>query len=1328
MGTTKTQVESDTTQASTTPATEQLRPESEQHIGPVHAQRTSTVSPPPPPTGASSAEGGNGNIQFPPDASQVYRSQVTRGIQRSAGNAHMTRMLAGVQAKLSVSNPGDRYEQEADEAASRVVSGQTVAAISQISTGRIAAPLSRQPDEDEPPLDTPKADAETTEGVQAKPEPGGAGMVEDSGVEARIKSPGGGRPLPDGVRAEMEAGLGTDFSSVRVHDTSLDQSDARSLGAKAFTHNDHIWLGSGASVGDRKLMAHELTHVVQQGGAVRRKAEPDSPGHMEAGSGAEGANQTYSLPLSPDSTALVPEQPEGGAFESREGDIRQDGFAQFDQMEMPAVAENDSALQNEPPMLLATDATSIEALAAANVVNTAASPSVMSLPAPGVGEVRAPGISGIQMPSVGEAAGPAPQPGSVNAVVQREDEDGGLLGGIRQRINSVVEGLSSGWGRLSEMAQVAVDGIRSQLGAIADGLSGLISAAVSTLLDTWSSIGQTATQLTDGISNQVRTAMDSASGVVNDMGDAIIRMDGDALRSAWNRITGFIGNIRQALQQSVQRVFQRIVGLWQALRERFNGVLRRLASGVRAVFSRLQSAVQGLRQRMQSAWDALQNRASQLSGVLGGILDRLRSLVSRLVSWGQRIWDGIRSGWNALRDRVSGFVVQVRERFSGLWQSLRERAMSLWNRLGEQWQRLQQWVRGQVSGLMSRVLTIWNELTGFDIGSVIDAIIRYAPFLSAVREVAQNPDSVMQPMAASIASTIDAGMPAAAEDQARQAMSGQGGETVPTESMEGGVAIQRSPDDAFIQRVILQRPLDGPTIWLGLKTVLAAIWADFKSDLVGNILTMLYELIAVWDTIPRDLQGLVDDLVLVVGRMRTAGMGFWRHLIDIPLIILRRVNAILLHLYPWFVIISTVLGALAGAGLLGAAGGVILGFFSGGAGAAPGAVAGGGIGAAGGAGLGLGFALGVGEGLLASYVAGEVLSIAKAWADLYFVEQTEDEQAEDLVQMVTSAIGAGIAILLFLISAIGARLARGLMARLTPGSAAHRFVTGLGRGFRRGSPFRRTPGTRGGETETPAPGGRETEHVPGLYESIDPATPPEGYVFADNIQTMPSGEIQVRTNVTAPDGTTGNMTRGYNPATGEYIYHSAFLDGIPKPLRMVATEPEMLPGRGTPLEAYMSMRQMRILQTEAGIAGELPFAAPRDVHMSTIINTRTIAQLAVAEYGGTPLNEAIINTHSVQYANNSIVQGGGRIASARVSGGWRVAASSELTPTALERSGLPADYLQQNGVPLDYQVLSAFDIDLQVVPAGTPGGGGAPPPPPPGVPPAVPQPPENDEQ
>jgi hypothetical protein len=65
----------------------------------------------------------------------------------------------------------------------------------------------------------------------------------------------------------MEPLFGMDFSQVRVHDATADRARADRIGALAFTDSNHIYLGTGARGTDRQLMAHELTHVVQQGAA-----------------------------------------------------------------------------------------------------------------------------------------------------------------------------------------------------------------------------------------------------------------------------------------------------------------------------------------------------------------------------------------------------------------------------------------------------------------------------------------------------------------------------------------------------------------------------------------------------------------------------------------------------------------------------------------------------------------------------------------------------------------------------------------------------------------------------------------------------------------------------------------------------------------------------------------------------------------------------------------------------------------------------------------------------------------------------------------------------
>src|SRR5262249_3185291 len=106
--------------------------------------------------------------------------------------------------------------------------------------------------------------------VQAKPEPGGH-AADGDGIAARLRANrGGGQPLPPPVLHEMSSAFGHDFGGVRVH-TGSDAAELSSdLGAQAFTHGGDIYFSHGKfapeSAQGRHLLAHELTHVVQQGG------------------------------------------------------------------------------------------------------------------------------------------------------------------------------------------------------------------------------------------------------------------------------------------------------------------------------------------------------------------------------------------------------------------------------------------------------------------------------------------------------------------------------------------------------------------------------------------------------------------------------------------------------------------------------------------------------------------------------------------------------------------------------------------------------------------------------------------------------------------------------------------------------------------------------------------------------------------------------------------------------------------------------------------------------------------------------------------------------
>ncbi|MGW0171274.1 eCIS core domain-containing protein [Streptomyces sp. NPDC003343] len=92
-------------------------------------------------------------------------------------------------------------------------------------------------------------------GRQAEPP-----VVQRSAVHDVLR--GGGRPLDEATRSDMEARFGTDFSDVRIHNDAAARVSAAEVGARAYTSGSHIVMGQGGT--DKHTLAHELTHVVQQ--------------------------------------------------------------------------------------------------------------------------------------------------------------------------------------------------------------------------------------------------------------------------------------------------------------------------------------------------------------------------------------------------------------------------------------------------------------------------------------------------------------------------------------------------------------------------------------------------------------------------------------------------------------------------------------------------------------------------------------------------------------------------------------------------------------------------------------------------------------------------------------------------------------------------------------------------------------------------------------------------------------------------------------------------------------------------------------------------------
>lgn len=90
--------------------------------------------------------------------------------------------------------------------------------------------------------------------------------VRRSPVQEVLRTPG--RPLDEPVRTDMETRLGADFSDVRVHTDASAHESAESVHAHAYTSGSHIVFQRGrydtSSAAGRHMLAHELTHVIQQ--------------------------------------------------------------------------------------------------------------------------------------------------------------------------------------------------------------------------------------------------------------------------------------------------------------------------------------------------------------------------------------------------------------------------------------------------------------------------------------------------------------------------------------------------------------------------------------------------------------------------------------------------------------------------------------------------------------------------------------------------------------------------------------------------------------------------------------------------------------------------------------------------------------------------------------------------------------------------------------------------------------------------------------------------------------------------------------------------------
>ncbi len=265
--------------------------------------------------------------------------------------------------KLTVNNPNDKYEQEADDVADKVVQRLAVPDVSTkkeiaVQTKSMASTISpliqkkcasceqeeklqKKGEEDlaqesrpdvrrkpifesnaEPPDDINNiqrrcAECEKEEKVQKKQNSLNS-PIASSHIESSLSSSkGGGTSMPAATKEQMENSFGVDFSHVRLHRDSSAVQMNKDLHAQAFTSGSDIYFNSGKydanSTGGKHLLAHELTHVLQQSNGLHGNLiQRDGFGDVRLAEGCEQlitevqATPTYKA-LAPDDKKLADE-------------------------------------------------------------------------------------------------------------------------------------------------------------------------------------------------------------------------------------------------------------------------------------------------------------------------------------------------------------------------------------------------------------------------------------------------------------------------------------------------------------------------------------------------------------------------------------------------------------------------------------------------------------------------------------------------------------------------------------------------------------------------------------------------------------------------------------------------------------------------------------------------------------------------------------------------------------------------------------------------------------------------------------------------------------
>lgn len=526
-----------------------------------------------------------------------------------------------VQTKLTVGQPNDKYEQEADVTADKVVQrlgnaekspsasvesagvnflqtktlAPVASSISPFVQTKCAACEEEEKKEEKDkgelkggkirrkPIFESNADPEDADGnpvqrkcsaceeeekhIHKKDDTSGSDN-DTSAIENRLsESKGSGRPMSENTRAEMESSFGVDFSDVRIHDNSNAVEMNKGLNAQAFAHGSDIYFNSGKydpeSTSGKHLLAHELTHTVQQGSSNLKK-KPQQGG---AGAGIKSDAATPNIQASWYNFNIP--------FTDYQFDPSINGLKNAGNMAVDAAKWTGGKVRD------------------------------------GAVWVKDKAVEGFEW----------------------------VFDQIKGLVNSGIEWLSNKFDEIKKFATSAFDSIKATLGAAVNLVTAplnMITAAFTnmnadTLLAAWN-------MLTAGANAMMNMVTSVVTGILK-IGEGIWGTVAGFISSIFSRINGVInstvfGYLPDFLQKAARALFDTLKGLWDAVRNFWTNFWQKITAQIKQILTAIKNfvnkvlsfAIHGvikLVRMLKTAWDLVTQVAKDPEAFIKPILEKL---------------------------------------------------------------------------------------------------------------------------------------------------------------------------------------------------------------------------------------------------------------------------------------------------------------------------------------------------------------------------------------------------------------------------------------------------------------------------------------------------------------------------------------------------------------------------------------------------------------------------------------------------------------------------------------------------------------------------------